>query len=173
VDSKACVTCKQVKLLGEFPKNRTTKDGLHKQCRACLSAAEKRRWGEDPEGMRARSREKQQRWRDAHPEYNLTKQREFRRRTRLDVLEHYGGSPPSCACCGETIRQFLTLDHINGGGNNHRREMGGATELYLWLKRRGYPEGFRVLCFNCNAGRHWNGGVCPHQANCSTILSSK
>jgi hypothetical protein len=25
-----------------------------------------------------------------------------------------------CVCCGETERDFLTLDHINGGGGQHR-----------------------------------------------------
>jgi hypothetical protein len=31
------------------------------------------------------------------------------------------------------------------------------------LKKRGYPPGYRVLCFNCNRGRYLNGGVCPHE----------
>ena len=26
-----------------------------------------------------------------------------------------------------------------------------------------FPEGFQILCFNCNAGKHRNGGRCPHE----------
>jgi hypothetical protein len=81
-------------------------------------------------------------------------------RRRADVLRHYGGEAPACACCGESVPGFLTIDHIGGGGNAHRREI-GQSGLYSWLKVHGYPEGYRVLCFNCN----WaNGayGACPH-----------
>jgi hypothetical protein len=75
----------------------------------------------------------------------------------------YGGY--KCHCCGETNKFFLTIDHINNNGAKHRKEIGKTRELYLWLKRNNYPSGFRILCFNCNAGRHINGGVCPHKMN--------
>jgi hypothetical protein len=35
--------------------------------------------------------------------------------------------------------------------------------VYLWLKREGFPAGFRVLCFNCNHAAHVNGGECGCQ----------
>jgi hypothetical protein len=48
-------------------------------------------------------------------------------------------------------------------GAQHRKEIGGRTrDLRLWLKRHNFPPGFRILCFNCNSGRHLNGGICPH-----------
>jgi hypothetical protein len=58
----------------------------------------------------------------------------------------------------------LTVDHIAGGGNAHRRSLtGGGYRLYEFLKSRGWPkEGFRVLCMNCNWGRR-DTGVCPHE----------
>jgi hypothetical protein len=67
-----------------------------------------------------------------------------------------------------------SIDHIDGNGAEHRREMaaernspwgqaGHAT--YRWLRKNNYPEGFQVLCANCNCGRHWNGGLCPHTVN--------
>jgi hypothetical protein len=33
------------------------------------------------------------------------------------------------------------------------------------LRKNGFPEGFQVLCANCNIGRHINGGICPHESN--------
>lgn len=68
---------------------------------------------------------------------------------RMEVLIRYGGNPPKCECCHENIPEFLTIDHIDGGGRRHRRELGTST-IYSWLRRRGFPLGFRVLCMNCN-----------------------
>jgi hypothetical protein len=33
---KKCCTCKQEKLVGDFNKNSSTKDGLHRQCKSCI-----------------------------------------------------------------------------------------------------------------------------------------
>lgn len=90
---------------------------------------------------------------------------EKRRRSRVKlkqiVISHYGGS---CRCCGEAGIEFLTIDHVDGNGAEHRKEIGvRGRAIYRWLRQNGYPGGFQVLCFNCNIARHWNGGVCPHQ----------
>lgn len=86
----------------------------------------------------------------------------YARKLREAAFEVYGG--PICACCGEQERCFLTIDHINGGGNEHRRSIGGiSNNFYQWLKATGYPPGFQVLCQNCNVGKHRNGGTCPHK----------
>ena len=84
----------------------------------------------------------------------------YARKLRRAAFDAYGG--PVCACCGEDQELFLTIDHVNGDGAAHRRELGKRV-IYGWLKEHGYPEGFRVLCQNCNAGRWRNGGVCPHE----------
>jgi len=79
----------------------------------------------------------------------------------------YGGY--KCACCGETTIEFLSLDHVAGGGNAHRVSVSGTKSgggrIYLWLKRNGYPSGYQVLCMNCNFGRSMNNGICPHVTN--------
>jgi hypothetical protein len=74
------------------------------------------------------------------------------------VFAAYGGA--RCACCGEDTFEFLSIDHINGGGTRHLKEISGG--LYYWLREHGYPQGFQVLCFNCNFGKARNKGVCPH-----------
>lgn len=78
------------------------------------------------------------------------------------VLKHYGGV---CACCGEAKIPFLAIDHINGGGNAHRKQLGGANNFYLWLIREKFPSGFRVLCHNCNMATRY-GLPCPHKESC-------
>lgn len=89
-----------------------------------------------------------------------------RKKLRKETFEAYGG--PVCTCCGENEPDFLVIDHINGGGGAHRRQLreeglnatGGR--FYSYLKQQGYPEGYQVLCFNCNHGKELQGG-CPHQ----------
>lgn len=81
---------------------------------------------------------------------------------RIAALRAYaGGVEPACACCGESALAFLALDHVNGGGHKQRQELGGGG-FYVWLRKNNYPEGFQVLCHNCNLGRQLNGGTCPH-----------
>ena len=88
--------------------------------------------------------------------------REWNKKAKRTLFEAYGGA--RCACCGEEVLAFLTIDHINGGGRAAQAKTGrGGQRLYLWLRRNNYPSGFRVLCFNCNAGRAVNGGTCPHE----------
>jgi hypothetical protein len=84
------------------------------------------------------------------------------RRQRITVLEHYSGDVPKCACCGETRVEFLALDHISAGGAQHRKTVGNGSNMWRWLLKQGFPEGYRVLCHNCNqALGAW--GYCPHQ----------
>jgi hypothetical protein len=76
----------------------------------------------------------------------------------------YGGYV--CSCCGETEPMFLSLDHVKGKGNQHRRIAGiGGGRLYRWIIRHKFPKRmFQVLCQNCNSGRYRNGGICPHKS---------
>lgn len=80
---------------------------------------------------------------------------------RLDSLCQYSKTnPPSCACCGESQYEFLAIDHINGGGNAHRREH-NIGNISIWLHANNWPEGFQVLCHNCNMAKGLY-GACPH-----------
>lgn len=90
--------------------------------------------------------------------------RKKRAEIRLLVLTHYGGDPPKCACCAQSHIEFLTMDHINGGGRKHwdKIHKQGYTSLTDWLYRNNFPDGFRVLCWNCNASLG-SFGYCPHK----------
>lgn len=117
---------------------------------------------------REHMREKSQAYRKKNPNEVRASNRESaiasHRRRRELVIRTYGGA---CVCCGESRLVFLCMDHIDGGGNAHRRslstrqkEVGGGT-VYAWLVRNSFPPGFRVLCHNCNfAEAH---GGCPHK----------
>lgn len=79
---------------------------------------------------------------------------------RFRVIQHYGGK---CQCCGEAEIRFLTIDHIGGKGvgANHRKRIGSGSAIAQWLITNNFPEGFQVLCFNCNCASGIY-GVCPH-----------
>ena len=105
--------------------------------------------------------EKGKAWRKSNPEGWQKVHDRHRRKLRNSALDAYGAW---CHCCGEVHREFLAIDHINGGGCEHRRQLGNlnSTQFYRWLRNEGYPAGFRVLCHNCNMslGAY---GYCPHE----------
>jgi hypothetical protein len=105
-------------------------------------------------------RVKKKAFEQANPDHVAAHRAASQLRRRARAILHYGGPHPSCACCGETTPGFLTIDHVNGDGAAHRAHLGTST-IYGWLHTHGYPEGFRVLCMQCN----WADGVygrCPH-----------
>ena len=84
------------------------------------------------------------------------------RETKAALIKAYGGK---CKCCGETIPEFLTLDHTCKKTRELHRKVGMGGRLYKWLERQGYPrDGIRLLCMNCNLATSW-GRICPHKKN--------
>lgn len=74
-------------------------------------------------------------------------------------IDAYGGK---CECCGETQPMLLTLDHVGNDGGGRNRPSRHYLRYREAVERQGSGE-FALLCFNCNTGRHINGGTCPHQ----------
>lgn len=110
---------------------------------------------------REKARLKCKAWREANPEKGKATSKRYNAALRQRVLEHYGRA---CACCSDSIERFLTIDHINNDGAAHRKEIKwSGSSLYVWLEGNGFPPGFQTLCYNCNIGRHQNGGICPHK----------
>lgn len=101
---------------------------------------------------------------DAWQEYNRSSDRKSHRKLRDAMHDAYGGK---CQCCGETEREFLTLEHLNRDGAAHRKRLGGSNSNchVVWrdLRDRGWPkDAYALYCFNCNHAS-WKLGTCPHQ----------
>ncbi len=62
----------------------------------------------------------------SHP--NISATRKNRKKLRDAALNVYGRA---CSCCKETIDEFLTIDHIRGGGTKHRSQIksGGGVSI--------------------------------------------
>ena len=100
----------------------------------------------------------------------------YGQRKKKEVVDRYGGM---CVCCGETELKFLTLDHIDGKGAEHRRSLypntkrpSGGMKFYLYLLRQVDKDAnIQVLCWNCNCAKH-NFGKCPHEEALTNILQA-
>ena len=102
-------------------------------------------------------REEDKAWRERN-KGRLKREREM---LREKVLAAYGHK---CECCGEARKEFLALDHINGGGQKHRDSLGlsGGSGFHRWLIKNNYPPTIRILCHNCNCSLGFY-GYCPHE----------
>lgn len=88
--------------------------------------------------------------------------REWDKKQRHAAIMAYGGYRCVCPGCDATESEFLSIDHIKGGGHQHRREIGIGANFFVWLRKNNYPPGYRVLCHNCNQARGFY-GYCPHE----------
>jgi hypothetical protein len=88
--------------------------------------------------------------------------RRYRDRVRATVFGHYSETdPPSCACPGGCrATKDLTIDHTGGNGKEHRKDLGhtgAGVRFYIWLINQGLPEGYQVLCRQCNSSKSRDG----------------
>ena len=139
---RLCTKCQKVKKTTEFYKRSGFVGGYERICKDCR-------------------RKYSSKYRADNHEQVLKFLKERHRQNRLFALIAYGGNPPKCNCCGEDNIEFLSIDHVNNDGAKHRREIGGSAMLNYWLKQHNYPEGFQVLCYNCNSAKAYC-GYCPH-----------
>ena len=156
---KRCARCALVKPVVDFGRDKNQPDGRNPRCLECLRADMSRRRSDPEFRRRASLRNKQ--WYERSREKRLAAGKAANEQLRGEVLDAYGGR---CTCCGESTREFLAVDHVNGGGVKHRKQLRlTGRGFYLWLKRQGFPrDEFRLLCHNCNIARgHY--GYCPHE----------
>ena len=152
---KICGRCKQPKDEKEFYAAKTGK--LVSVCKSCMCASASLWWKNNKERAAVRIRINIDRVRRQKLKYQLKRHRS----QKQVVFTHYSGGTPKCACsgCNEKFFEFLCIDHVNGGGNKHRKTISGS--IYPWLIKNNFPPGYRVLCHNCNSAYGFF-GYCPH-----------
>lgn len=143
-ESRVCPKCRQSKPLEEFPV-RTVRGvtSLHGWCASCKAAYDHAYQKLHPRKFRK----------------NTIPPRERERRLRNEVIDAYGAR---CRCCGETAREFLTIEHIGRTGAVHRANR-SQYGIYNDIKQAGFPKDkYEVLCMNCNWATRL-GDPCPHE----------
>lgn len=145
--TKICTKCKKElpATKENFYKNKDSIDELRSQCKNCTHGVTSKYYLKNKEKFR---------------KLNKKTYEEKVKLLKDIVIKHCGGK---CQCCGEDIPEFLTIDHVNGGGTKNRKEDGSGAKFYRKIIKEGFPDIYQILCWNCNCGRHINGGICPHK----------
>lgn len=167
---KYCYKCKKEKTTNEFGKNRRKKDGLQPLCLECVKdyrrnnkekfkAYDRKKYLLNTGKIKDRTHKHRNERRDEY----LAKSRAYSKRKSKElkqtIVNEYGSK---CVCCGEKHVEFLTIDHIDGSGGKHRKEVGSGIKFYRWLVKQNFPkDNYRLLCFNCNCSIG-HSGYCPH-----------
>lgn len=114
---KTCGNCKQEKETSEFPFDRASKDGLHRQCRVCLAASRKI-------------------WRKAHLEHDKAMNKAWHKKNKVQqaarhrrrcLKRNYGLSTEDfeqirvnqqdrCAICHTKFSKTPNVDHCHSTG---------------------------------------------------------
>lgn len=151
---RKCSKCGEIKPLKEFNKKG---NGHQPNCKECRSKF--------PSNNPVRKALMTKLWRERNIEHVRIHSKECYIKERDCIMnewyEAYGGR---CACCGETNIKFLTVEHKNGDGQKHRKEVGTGIAMLKDLKKNNWPKDtIEMLCYNCNCGKSRNKGVCPHK----------
>lgn len=135
--------------------------GLCITCRKDATTQGKRKCEQCVETARSIRLTYQKQWRRDNQHRNRSAKIKHRLKAKVDVIERYGGK---CVCCGEARSAFLTIDHISDDGAEDRRQRKIMRTVWEALTSRPVDnERFRLLCFNCNCGRHQTPTKeCPH-----------
>ena len=155
---KKCTKCGATKELADFYAAVHYRGGYHAECKECTKSRSRARFAAKHSEIL---------------EQGKVYARDKRARIKEATFAAYGGYV--CACCGETEKKFLTLDHIDNNGSIFRKSVFKGNKkgntagyhTYNWLARNGFPSGYQVLCMNCNYGKRMNNGVCPHKTKCN------
>lgn len=96
------------------------------------------------------------------PEYRRIYKRHYRWKLKLEALNAYGGH---CSICGISNPQYLTVDHIDNDGADHREQVMGSRRaagwnFYAWLRKEKYPPGYQILCWNHNSSKDTHPELC-------------
>lgn len=174
IDGKReCTHCHQKKPLLEFYMRGGGCKGDSRKtesvCKVCKYQKDRARLEKESVKVRRAMLLRQRRQRD--PLSHARKAKEHRVKLRNEVLAAYGNA---CECCGENQKEFLAIDHRNGGGSQARKQgiHIAGTQFYLWLKKLDFPKDeFRLLCHNCNMARGCY-GFCPHEKIVTSLIES-
>jgi len=140
---RTCCRCGKEQPIVEFQWGRT----MQRMCATCHREKDRLYYAQTKECRQSNRR----RVYHSDPEHVLKRVRRdtsiYDAVRKIQVLSHYGSSKCACVVCGEDDIACLSIDHIGGGGAQHRKVIG--SHFYLHLIKQGFPEGYQTLCMNC------------------------
>jgi hypothetical protein len=165
---KVCSNCGIKKQIDQFYFKKGNRDSHDGKCKTCVNEERRNRYNcneDHKEQIQKLNKKSYHKNIEARRAYDRQRPRidynkKTRERIKRECFSNYCDGEIRCMTHQEHFNSelhdvdVLTLDHINGGGRKMAEDIGigsgaGGYRLYLYLKRNGYPKGFRVLCFNC------------------------
>ena len=147
-------------------KRNKQKRGHYANNRERLVKEKHERYHSDPKKYTAQQRKSTKK----HRTKILLKKKEEFAGYRLDVLTYYSKGTPKCKNCGITGMPFLQIDHIYGRKAMGQTRTDGGVRLYRELHKK-HPEGYQVLCSNCNMMKEIRRHKLYHSKNPTAIKS--
>jgi hypothetical protein len=149
MDTKVCNKCKKEKPISEFYKNRTMRDGYTSQCKECIKLT----YINNKDEILKHQRESYHK-----NKYKLRKIKAYRKSLIYHVYKQqafffYSNGEMKCKNCGIDNLDVLTINHIEHNGSEHRKTL-KTKDIYRWLVLNNFPDGYDVLCHNCNWLHH-------------------
>jgi hypothetical protein len=152
---RICLNCGLTKPINKFNGKGSTilKNGDKVKYREsiCRQCDRERRYASGVCCMCARSTRPGSRYCEKHLQGQRTSMKKRNQQDKLAAFIQYGSE---CAYCHDKRTLFLTIDHIENNGAEHRRQQrsgqNGGHNIYAWLRKNNYPKGFQTLCYNCN-----------------------
>lgn len=130
-EGKVCSKCAIWKTRENFHLYSAAKSKMRSACKVCLS--------------KPRTKFKMSK------EEALRRNHERTKRKKEKLVRHYSKGTMKCESCGFSDIRALNIDRIDNSGHEHRKTV---DNVYDWLIRENFPEGFAVLCSNCNWKKH-------------------
>jgi len=163
--NKLCTKCNEIKIVTNFHKNRRQKDGLHSQCKQCAKIRHAKKYAENSLRMSIDSPEQKRCYSCNESKLKIkfplrksandglgTKCKDCCKQSNIDlkkeVFNTLGGM--ICVKCKETEFEFLTIQHKNGGGREHRTIKSWQGVCFDILNDPNKFQSYEVLCANCN-----------------------
>lgn len=160
--TKICYKCKKELSVDLFHRNKAKPSGCADACKECKKHDNKKYQEGNKGEIKCRKHDYYLRNKEDitqkvnyYIKNNRDKHNLYRKKSgiklKTEVFSHYCGGEVKCKHCETNELYLLTIDHVNGGGNKHRKATGMKTgyNCYCWLKRNSFPDGFQVLCWNC------------------------
>jgi len=132
METKVCRKCKETKLVDMYSKNKSSDDGLQRNCKACMRNANIKSYTKDKSKYHARGKS-----------YS---------KKLFDELNEYKSSQ-TCKKCGNDKYYLLEFHHIDPT----QKDSEVSTLLRTQSKKSAWDEIAKcvVLCKNCHADFHY------------------
>ena len=179
LSEQECTKCRIIKPIHEFAVNKIKKSGHDSSCKQCRKSAKKKydakalnalnRLNYDPSSKKEYYEKNKERiastkkvywtshkfliqertrqWREDNESLLREKAKAKRDSINEQVIALLGGV---CTLCGIADKDLLTIDHVNGDGNQDRKLVASQSLKLRLFKGTRSTAGLRLLCHSCN-----------------------